>query len=150
MSALDGSSKWMYGDLEDRLEGNNHERRNGERISVDWNVDCETEDTFLFATITNISAMGIFVRTVDPLPLGTTMILKFAPELVSTVSGDGLRPASAADCFELRGTVQWINPATPECPNPGMGIQFEALLPEDRARLVLVVRSIAYLPGEVH
>ncbi len=131
------------------MEGN-HERRNGERISVDWNVDCETEDTFLFATITNISAMGIFVRTVDPLPLGTTMILKFAPELVSTASGDGLRPASPADYFELRGTVQWINPAKPSCPNPGMGIQFEALLPEDRARLVLVVRSIAYLPGEVH
>lgn len=138
----------MYGET-GSVDGK-YERRNGERVPVDWNVDCETEETFLFATITNISAMGIFVRTVDPLPLGTSLLLKFAPELVSTVSGDGLRPASPADYFELRGTVQWINPAKPDCPNPGMGIQFEALLPEDRARLVLVVRSIAYLPGEVH
>ena len=39
----------------------------------------ETEDTFLYACITNISAMGIFVRTDTPLPVGTRLTLRFAP-----------------------------------------------------------------------
>jgi type IV pilus assembly protein PilZ len=125
------------------------ERRGGERIAVDWQVDCETEDTFLFATITNISSMGIFVRTLAPLPIGTLLLLKFAPRLVSTVLGDGLREASELDRFELEGAVVWVNPARPSCPNPGMGVGFRGLSPEDRDRLVLVVRSIAYLPAEV-
>ena len=43
------------------------DRRCTERVDVLWSVDCETEDTFLYAAITNISEMGIFVRTNDPL-----------------------------------------------------------------------------------
>ena len=49
------------------------ERRSTRRVEVSWAVDCETEDTFLFASITNISAMGIFVQTDKPLEAGTTM-----------------------------------------------------------------------------
>jgi type IV pilus assembly protein PilZ len=128
--------------------GNVAERRGGERITVDWEVDCETEDTFLFATITNISSMGIFVRTLAPLPVGTLMLLKFAPRLVSTALGDGLREASDQDRFELEGAVVWVNPARPSCPNPGMGVGFRGLSVEERDRLVLVVRSIAYLPAD--
>ncbi len=49
--------------------GEGHERRSSERIEVTWSVDCETEDTFLYASITNISEMGIFVHTTEPLPV---------------------------------------------------------------------------------
>ena len=131
------------------MSGSN-ERRMGERFCVDWQVDCETEDTFLFATITNVSAMGIFVRTQAPLPIGTPLVLKFAPLIVSTPTGDGLRHAGAADRFELEGTVQWINPDSPGCPNPGMGIRFGDLQVDDRNRLLQAIRSIAFLPAELH
>jgi type IV pilus assembly protein PilZ len=110
------------------------ERRASERFEVTWSVDCETEDTFLYASITNISEMGIFVRTLEPLPLGTVLTLRFAPPNLD-------------EAFVLRATVQWINPlrALADNPNPGMGLRFVELLPEDRERLVAVVRTIAYL-----
>lgn len=41
-----------------------------------WSVDCETDDTFLYAAITNISAMGIFVKTLEPLSIGTEVTLR--------------------------------------------------------------------------
>ena len=43
------------------------DRRTSERIDVTWSVDCETEDTFLYASIANISEIGIFVSTREPL-----------------------------------------------------------------------------------
>lgn len=99
-----------------------------------WSVDCETEDTFLYASIANISEMGIFVRTTEPLPVGTQMTLRFAAP-------------SMAEPFVLRGTVQWVNPVRPhkDNPNPGMGIRFAELTPDDRERLVEAIHTIAYL-----
>src|ERR1700690_1992503 len=61
------------------VESGARDRRGGERLDVLWSVDCETEDTFLYAAITNISEMGIFVRTTEPLAVGTSVILRFAP-----------------------------------------------------------------------
>ena len=110
------------------------ERRQSERVSVTWSVDCETEDTFLYASISNISEMGIFVRTEAPLPIGTTIVLRFAsPEQSET--------------FCLKGTVQWANrtSAFRETINPGMGIRFINLQPDERERIVEMVRTIAYL-----
>jgi uncharacterized protein (TIGR02266 family) len=111
-----------------------HERRKSGRFDVTWSVDCETEDTFLYAYIANISDMGIFVKTDSPLPVGTRLVLRFAPPNV-------------AEPFVLDGVVQWINPVKPlgENLNPGMGIRFEGLKPEDRERLVETVRTIAYV-----
>lgn len=110
------------------------ERRRSGRFDVTWQVDCETEDTFLYAYITNISEMGIFVKTEKPLPVGTQLVLRFAPP-------------SAQDTFVLSGIVQWINPVRPfgENLNPGMGIRFQSLQPADRERIVEAVRTIAYV-----
>ncbi len=109
-------------------------RRTHDRFEVTWSVDCETDDTFLYAYITNISEMGIFVRTEQPLAVGTRLVLRFAP------------PKSKSS-FVLRGVVQWINPVRPlaENLNPGMGIRFESLKPADRERIVEAVRTIAYV-----
>lgn len=110
------------------------ERRSSERIDVTWSVDCETEDTFLYANITNISEMGIFVRTEDPLEVGTRLTLKFAP------------PGSA-EAFVAMGQVQWVNPVRmlADNPNPGMGIRFVNLTVDERERLVDLVHTIAYI-----
>ena len=118
-------------------ESGSPNRRASARYGVVWAVDCETEETFLYAKITNISELGIFVRTVEPLPVGTRVSLRFSPTHV--VMGD----------FALEGQVQWINPATPTCPNPGMGVRFSELTLDDRERLVEVIRTIAYLPEYV-
>jgi type IV pilus assembly protein PilZ len=108
-------------------------RRTFDRFDVEWSVDCVASDTFLFASITNISAMGIFVRTTEPLEPGARLVLSFSP------------PGS--ESFKLEGTVAWVNHVRPDGdnPNPGMGIRFVNLRPEERERLVAVVRTIAYL-----
>ena len=110
------------------------ERRSTDRYDVTWAVDCETEDTFLYAAITNISEMGIFVRTREPLAVGTRVQLSFAPE-------------GTDETMTMAGVVQWINPvrALSVSLNPGMGIRFVDLTPEARERLVELVRTIAYV-----
>lgn len=108
------------------------ERRSFERHPIEWSVDCVTDDNFLYAAITNISEMGIFVRCTEPFPIGTLLSLRFAPR-------DGHEP------FVLPGRVQWINPERPSCRNPGMGIAFLDLSGEDRERLVEAIHTIAYV-----
>jgi len=109
-------------------------RRLSDRIDVSWEVDCETEDTFLYASIRNVSELGIFVLTREPLEVGTEVMLRFSP------------PGANAP-FDLKGAVQWINPvrALSDNRNPGMGILFVDITPEDRERLVEAVRTIAYV-----
>jgi type IV pilus assembly protein PilZ len=109
------------------------ERRTAERIDVTWSVDCETEATFLYASITNISELGIFVATREPLEIGTRLTLRFAPP--------GHKP------FVLQGMVQWVNPVRvlAENKNPGMGVRFVEITMEDRERLVEAIRTIAYV-----
>ena len=109
------------------------ERRIFDRYDVEWAVDCVASDTFLYASITNISEMGIFVRTIDPLKLNTKLRLTFAPP--------------GAEGFQLDGCVAWVNilRANGDNPNPGMGIRFVELQPDERERLVEVIRTVAYL-----
>ena len=109
------------------------ERRAHERIQVLLEVDYRSEDTFLFAYITDISAMGIFIQTQQPEPPGTRLELRFTPP------GD-------EEPIECAGEVVWINPPRDgQSRNPGMGIQLVDLLPEHRDRIVELVRTIAYL-----
>jgi type IV pilus assembly protein PilZ len=109
-------------------------RRQHDRIDVSWDVDCETEDTFLYASIRNVSELGIFVLTREPLEVGTRLMLRFSPP-------------GADSPFDLEGTVQWVNPVRvlSDNRNPGMGILFVNITAEDRERLVSMVRTIAYV-----
>lgn len=119
----------------DRRKGT--ERRVHERVMVDIEVDYRADDTFLFAYITDISAMGIFVRTNAPEPPGTHLNLRFA--------------LPGGEPLEFEGEVIWINPlreGDSENRNPGMGIQFVSLDPEQRDRILQLVRTFAYLDDE--
>jgi len=100
---------------------------------VSWDVDCATEETFLYASIANISAMGIFIRTTKPLDVGTPVDLSFAPP--------------KEEPFRLRGVVAWINRVREngDNPNPGMGVRFTDLSSEARERLVDVIHAITYV-----
>jgi type IV pilus assembly protein PilZ len=111
----------------------NADRRSYDRFDVEWSVDCVADDTFLYASIANISEMGIFVRTDEPKVEGTKVVLAFAPP--------GHEP------FKLDGEVAWVNRVRPggDNPNPGMGVRFVTLSPDERERLVEVIRTIAYV-----
>jgi len=112
------------------------ERRQHERVLVDIEVDYRADDTFLFAYITDISAMGIFVQTNNPEDVGTRLNLCFRID---------------GRLMELEGEVTWINPQRPDDPsgrNPGMGIHFLNLGDEDRADLMRMVRTFAFLDDD--
>jgi type IV pilus assembly protein PilZ len=113
------------------------DRRQHERVLVDLEVDYQCKDTFLFAYITDISAMGIFVQTKSPEPPGTRLNLRF------TIPG--------GQQLELEGEVIWVNTYRPNATsgNPGMGVQFVDLTEMQRQRLTKLVRTFAYLDDEV-
>ena len=111
------------------------ERRAAPRVLVDLEVDYASEDNYLFAYITDISATGIFIRTTTPEPPGTHLNLRLAAD-------DGDPP------LELEGEVIWINPFRPgEADNlhPGMGVRFLELEDDIRKRLLELIRRFAYL-----
>ena len=112
------------------------EHRRAPRVLVDLEVDYASEENYLFAYITNISATGIFVRTTDPEQPGTHLNLRFCPD------DDRERPIA------VEGEVIWINPYRPgtmDNLHPGMGIRFVGLDDETRDRLLELVRRFAYL-----
>src|SRR5947199_8732837 len=113
------------------------DRRIHARVTVDLEVDYKSADNFLFAYITDISAMGIFIRTNAPEPPGTRLNLQFTPP-----GGPQLK---------LEGRVMWVNPYRPgsyDNINPGMGVQFIELNTEQREQIVNLVRTFAYLSDD--
>lgn len=109
------------------------ERRTSQRFETSIAVDYASGETFLFAYLKDISEMGIFIRSNEPLAVGTKLRLRFHVD-------DG-------DPLVLDGAVTWINPykTNGENINPGMGVRFTQLTPERREQVVALVRTVAYL-----
>jgi len=123
----------MTGDDDDR----GHERREHERFETSVSVVYASGDTFLFAYLKNISAMGIFIRTNAPEPPGTVINLRFTPP--------------GGPQLNLEGRVMWVNPYRPgsyDNINPGMGLQFIDLTDAQREQIVNLVRTFAYLSDD--
>jgi uncharacterized protein (TIGR02266 family) len=118
------------------------DRRRAPRVLVDLEVDYASEENYLFAYITDISATGIFVRTTTPEQPGTHLNLRFQlppPEHVRNASETKI---------EVEGEVIWVNPYRPGAPDnlhPGMGIRFVGLDDEVRDQLLELIRRFAYL-----
>jgi type IV pilus assembly protein PilZ len=119
--------------MSEQEDSDGSERREHTRYETSVAVDYASGETFLFAYLKNISAMGIFIRTNEPLAIGTTLRLRFH------VDED--------DPLVLDGEVTWINPFRPngENLNPGMGVRFTELTPDRREQVVALVRTVAYL-----
>jgi type IV pilus assembly protein PilZ len=114
------------------------ERRQARRVRVALEVNYRSADTFLFAYITDLSLLGIFIHTETPSPPGTQLTLRFTP------------PGHSAP-MDLEGQVMWINPVRMVQEggrSPGMGIRFRNVTEQQRERLVDLVRTVAYLPDE--
>lgn len=112
------------------------DRRMHERVAVDWSVDYRGSDTFLFAYISDISAMGIFIRTPTPESPGKRLNLRFCPP--------------GGEPLELEGQVIWINPPREGEPGrqAGMGLKFVDMTQRQRDKVMDLVRTFAYLDDE--
>ncbi|MCE9574996.1 MAG: PilZ domain-containing protein [Deltaproteobacteria bacterium] len=131
------------------------DRRAAPRVLLDLEVDYTAEDNFLFAYITDISATGIFVRTLAPEPPGTLLNLRFTPRPLASGPRIVLDDTALDDLalagpgrFEVEGEVIWVNPfrpGQPESTHPGMGIRFVALSDDLRERLIDLIQRFAYL-----
>jgi type IV pilus assembly protein PilZ len=121
----------MAADDSDHADARN--RREHERFETSIAVDYASGETFLFAYLKNISAMGIFIRSNEPLQVGTRLRLRFHVD--------------DSEPLVLDGEVTWINPyrKNGENLNPGMGVRFIELTPERREQVVALVRTVAYL-----
>jgi type IV pilus assembly protein PilZ len=118
-------------------ERRGRERREHERVLVNLEVDYKCDDTFLFAYITDLSAMGIFIQTNAPLPPGTNLNLRFQP--------------AGGPQIDVEGRVIWVNKprgGRQEGGNPGMGVQFMDLTPLQREQVLGLVKTFAYLSDE--
>lgn len=120
--------------MTDDKQSSGSERRVHERFDTSIAVDYASGDTFLFAYLQNISEMGIFLSTDNPLSVGTRLRLRFQTE-------------ESAEPMTLDGEVTWINPVreSGDNLNPGMGLRFVGLTAERREEVVALVRTVAYL-----
>jgi molecular chaperone DnaK len=110
-----------------------HEKRSEPRVGAVLRIRLAygSMDELIERYAMNISRGGMFVRTRDPQPPGTEVLLD-----VSLESGDQV--------IHGRGVVRWTSP--PSAPgeprhDPGMGIRFTALSRESRALVDLIVAT---------
>lgn len=90
-------------------------RRQSPRVRMQAAIDLSSDDNFFNGFSSNISDGGLFVATVNLLPLGTDVDLAF-----TLPSGERI---------EAKGTVQWVREVNDKLPDafPGMGVAFKDL-----------------------
>jgi uncharacterized protein (TIGR02266 family) len=89
--------------------------RQSPRVKMQTVIDLHSDDNFFRGFSSNISDGGIFVATVNLLPIGTHVDLQF-----SLPSGHRV---------EAHGEVRWVREINDQLPDsfPGLGIQFSSL-----------------------
>jgi uncharacterized protein (TIGR02266 family) len=90
-------------------------QRGSKRVKMQASVDLSSDDNFFNGFSSNISDGGLFVATVNLVPLGTEVDLHF-----TLPSGEKL---------DVHGVVRWhreVNDAVPDA-FPGLGVQFTRL-----------------------
>jgi type IV pilus assembly protein PilZ len=112
------------------------ERRRSARHPTRIDVDVDAQGTFLFAEITDISSMGIFIHADEVPPTGTVLTLVFGRP-------KNLEDGQTFSPFRLQGEVVWT---TSKHGNraAGMGAKFLHLPDDERRRLMDMVNAIAY------
>ena len=117
-----------------------NDRRSTTRVLVDLEVDCEGDGVYLFAISRDLSATGIFVRTLEPMAPGTRVNLR--------LGGAALDESVVGRQLTVEGEVAWVNPYRPGALSnldPGIGVRFVDVDERTRGELVKLVRRIAYI-----
>jgi len=93
------------------------------RVRMQASVDLESESNFFQGFSTNLSEGGLFVATVQMLPMGTQVDLHF------TLPG--------GKKIDAKGVVRWMREVNDRTPDifPGVGVQFVELPPEAAAAI---------------
>ncbi len=106
------------------------ENRKHQRTPVILRVDYRDIDTFFTSFAENLSEGGMFISTNRPLSPGTTLFLEF------------LLPDSSLK-IKTRGEVMWSrkDPKS-HVEKRGMGIRFEELSREDRAKINTMIQRM--------
>ncbi len=128
------------------------ERRKEPRYEASFEVDYASDQTFVFAKATDISSLGIFIATPQPLGVGSTVRMRFTPpappvdprieDMRHNLSSHRVGGAAS---IEVDGVVRWTSTAAHR---PGMGVEFTSLDQATRARIMELVRAVAYLGGQ--
>lgn len=111
------------------------ERRREIRVLLNIEVDYSSEDTFLFAYITDMSTKGFFIHTNTPEAIGTLLKMEF------TIPGES-KPLT------VEGEVMWVNTYRPgdfDNLNPGMGVRFTEMEQDAQSKITSLVKRIALL-----
>jgi uncharacterized protein (TIGR02266 family) len=100
-----------------RPAGQTIPKRQSPRVRMQAQVDFESDDNFFNGFSANISDGGVFVATVNVLPLGTQVDVGFT--------------LPTGERIECKGVVRWVREVDDKQPDifPGMGIQFVDLDP---------------------
>jgi len=106
------------------------DRRRDTRHEARLEVNYRRGDTYLFSRSSNISELGIFLMTNEPLLSGAIIELRF-----NTPRGQ--------EQIEVTGEVMWVDPG--EDSEAGMGIRFINTSDEVRRRIKTLIRTVAYL-----
>lgn len=71
------------------MSGDDDKKRKNERLTI--NKEFESFDAFVHEYVTNISRTGVFVKSKQPLPIGTRVNLKFTVIMddIETIEGVG-------------------------------------------------------------
>jgi uncharacterized protein (TIGR02266 family) len=94
-----------------------------ERRTVELEVDFASDSNFYVGFAENLSGGGVFVATYVLRPIGTVL------DLSIQLAGD-------AEPLHVRGEVRWTRePSRSGDLWPGMGVRFQALAPQDEARI---------------
>jgi type IV pilus assembly protein PilZ len=109
-------------------------RRRNVRHPVSWVVDVRKGEHFLYASIANVSELGLFVATPTPMPEGTELELRFQPP--------------GHEAFHVRAVVRWVNTVSSGVPNPGVGVALLGIDAPMRDRLKALIRAIAYVEDD--
>lgn len=109
-------------------------RRRNVRHPVSWVVDVRNGENFLYASISNVSELGLFVSTITPMPEGTELDLRFQPP--------------GHEAFEVRGVVRWVNTVSSGVPNPGIGVSLVGVDATTKERIKALIQAVAYVEDD--
>lgn len=112
--------------------------RKDPRAPITMKISYQSCEVFKTDYVRNLSKGGVFIQTTSPLPRGTLLkvVLPFAdpPRVI-----------------EAEGVVAWVQGSSQSGGGmPGMGVQFVALDPDDRAFLDQVVAAMLDQPAPPH
>lgn len=121
------------------------ERRSVDRAPVTLRVDYKRLNTFFADYTRNISSGGTFIRTEEPLPVGTEFIFELTVPKPGAEPQAGEPPPTVR--LALAGVVRWIVPSLSgtgddAAGTPGMGIQFQFADDAERARVESLVAQL--------